>query len=89
MNMFDFLIYSQMIAYQKTIHTMEMSAKQQQEFTNRTVRDLKEQISRITREKSQQEELSQAVRNERDRLVRDQQAKVDLCVNEIDFLTLA
>ena len=65
-----------MIAYQKTIHTMEMTTKQQQEFTNRTVRDLKEQLSRLSIEKTQQEELSQAVRCERDRLLRDQQAKV-------------
>jgi hypothetical protein len=55
---------------------MEMTSKQQHEFSNRTIRDLQEQLSRLSIESSQQEQLAQMVRNERDRLVRDQQAKV-------------
>lgn len=65
-----------MLAYQKTLQAMEMTSKQQQEFSNRTIRDLQEQLSRLSIESSQQEQLAQMVRNERDRLVRDQQAKV-------------
>ena len=65
-----------MLAYQKTLQAMEMTSKQQQEFSNRTIRDLQEQLSRLSIESSQQEQLAQMVRNERDRLVREQQAKV-------------
>ena len=65
-----------MLAYQKTLQAMEMASKQQQEFSNRTIKDLQEQLSRLSIESSQQEQLAQMVRNERDRLVRDQQAKV-------------
>ena len=59
--------------------------KQQQEFTNRTVRDLKDQLSRLTIESAQQEQLTQAVRVDRDRLIREQQAKViNSCEDESD-----
>ena len=71
-------LHCQVIAHQKTLQAMEMTSKQQQEFTNRTVRDLKDKLSRLTIENTQQEQLSQAVRSERDRLLRDQQAKVIL-----------
>ena len=75
-----------MLAYQKTLQAMDMTSKQQQEFTNRTVRDLKEQLSRLTIENNQQEQLAQAVRKERDRLAREQQAKVSLDVKMLIVL---
>lgn len=71
-----YIILEQAMAYQKTLQTMEMTTKQQQEFTNRTVRDLKDQLSRLTIESAQQEQLTQAIRVDRDRLIREQQAKV-------------
>lgn len=72
-----------MLAYQKTLQAMEMTSKQQLEFANRTIRDLQEQLSRLGIENSQQEHLAQMVRNERDRLVREQQAKVKYTTMEL------
>lgn len=71
-----YIILEQAIAYQKTLQTMETTMKQQQEFTNRTVRDLKDKLSRLSIESAQQEQLTLAVRVDRDRLIREQQAKV-------------
>ena len=53
-----------------------MSSKQQQELSNRTVRELKEHLDRVMLESSQKEQLLQAVKKERDRLSRENQAKV-------------
>lgn len=78
----------QMLSYHKTLQAMEATSKQQQEYTNRTIRDLKEQLSRATIENSQQEQLAQAVRKERDRLLREQQAKVMNIVTIITIITL-
>lgn len=78
LNIDQYIILKQAIAYRTTLQTMEMTMKQQQEFTHRTVRDLKDKLSRLTIESAQQEQLTQAVRVDRDRLIREQQAKVFL-----------
>lgn len=53
-----------------------MSSKQQQELSNRTVKELKEHLDRVMLESGQKEQLLLAVKKERDRLGRENQAKV-------------
>lgn len=53
-----------------------MNSKQQAELSNRTVRELKEHLDRIMLESTQKEQLVQALKKERDRLMRENQAKV-------------
>ena len=58
------------------LQTLEVNSKQQQELSNRTVRELKEHLDRVMLENTQKDQLLQANRKERDRLVRENQAKV-------------
>ena len=66
----------QALAFQKTLQTVEMTSKQQQELSNKTVKELREQLSRMTTQASQREQIALSLRNERDRLKREQQTRV-------------
>lgn len=61
---------------QKSLQTLEAKSKQQQELSNRTVRELKEHLDRVMLEGAQKEQTLQAVKKERDRLARENQTKV-------------
>jgi hypothetical protein len=55
---------------------MEQNAKQQQELSQRTMRELKEHLDRVMLENTQKEQLILALKKERDRLNRENQAMV-------------
>ena len=58
------------------LQTMEVNSKQQQELSNRTMKELKEHLDRVMLENTQKDQLLQAIKKERDRLIRENQAKV-------------
>ncbi len=59
-----------------SLQTLEVKSKQQQELSNRTVRELKEHLDRVMLENTQKNQLIQIMKKERDRLVRENQTKV-------------
>lgn len=61
---------------QMALQTMEVNSKQQQELSNRTVKELKEHLDRVMLENTQKDQLLQVIKKERDRLIRENQAKV-------------
>ena len=64
---------------QKSLQAIESNSKQQQELSNRTMRELKEHLDRVMQENTQKEQLLLALKKERDRLSRENQTKVSKC----------
>lgn len=58
------------------MQAVELASKQQQDLSNRTVLELKEQVSRLTAEAGRKEQLVLSLKKERDRLSREHQTKV-------------
>lgn len=66
----------QSVTLQKSLQVIEINSKQQQELSNRTVKELKEHLDRVILESTQREQLVNTVRKEKDRLIRENQMKV-------------
>ncbi len=61
---------------QKSLQTLEASSKQQLELSNRTVRELRERLDRLSLEEQQKDRQVQDLRKEVDQYAREKQTKV-------------
>ena len=71
---------------QKSLQTLEASSKQQLELSNRTIREFKERLDRLSLDGAQKDQQVQDLRKEVDRYIREKQTKVKIsnfCVNHV------
>ena len=66
----------QNVSLQKSLQTLEGSSKQQFDLSNRTIRELKERMERLSLEGTQKDQQLQNLRKEVDHFVREKQTKV-------------
>ncbi len=69
----------QATALQQTLQAMELSSKQQASLSNRSLSELKEKVSRLNAELGKKDQQLTSLKRERERLVRERQAKVSDC----------
>ena len=72
-----FEIVSQNVTLQKTLQTLELNAKKQQDISKRTVRELGQRLDQLALENAQKDQQAQNLRKEVNRLFREKKTKVD------------
>lgn len=78
----------QVLALQKTIDILKRTSQQQQEMASHSIEELQSQVARLRKEGAEREEEMAALQREKERVLRDQQAKVCpcACVRSCDLL---
>ena len=69
----------QALALQKTIDVLKRTSQQQQEMASHSIEELRAQVAQLRKEGAEREEEMAALQREKERALRDQQAKVCLC----------